>query len=219
MASAIAILVFFSFLSFPAVGQDEPVPDEFPESAGAAGEITGSDGIPGTMVLPEGIETQEAFMQPVEETQTLGPSVADYVRVLAGLLIVIGLIWGISLLLKKFVTVRGLAGSSNNLKVLTSLSLTPTRTLYMVRLGDRILLLGSGEGGLRTLAEITDPEEVSDLLREFEYKGNFDLNPFREHLKSSMDKDGGDAFDSDKDLNVRQRKLKGILDRLKDGEE
>jgi flagellar biogenesis protein FliO len=131
--------------------------------------------------------------------------------------VVVGTIWGISVLMKKFVTVRGLTSSSDNLKVLTSLSLTPTRTLYMVRLGDRILLIGAGENGLSTLAEISDPGEVSDFLREFEFKGNFDLNPFRERLKSAMDKEGDD-FPVGQDLESRQQKLKGILDKLKDSD-
>ncbi|MEX2288127.1 MAG: flagellar biosynthetic protein FliO [Planctomycetaceae bacterium] len=37
------------------------------------------------------------------------------------------------------------------------------QSLHLVRLGSRILLLGSSTGGLRTLAEITDPVDVDFL--------------------------------------------------------
>jgi flagellar biogenesis protein FliO len=164
--------------------------------------------------LPADIQTRENFIQSDTDTKTLGPTAADYVRVLVGMVVVVLVIWGLSLLVKRFVVVKGLTGSSESLKVLYSLSLTPGRTLYMVRLADRILLIGAGEGGLRTLAEISDPAEVSAVLKELEFKGNFDLNPFRERLKSLMN--AGDQDDvSDDDMESIQRRMKGTLDRLK----
>jgi flagellar biogenesis protein FliO len=137
--------------------------------------------------------------------------------VLVGLVVVIVVIWGLSVLLKRFVTVRGLASSSESLKVLYTLSLTPTRTLYLVRLADRVLLIGSGDGGgLRTLADISDPEEVSAILKDVEYKGNFEMNPFKKRLKTLI---GGDeeleSQELDKDLGARHRKIQGMMDRLK----
>ena len=66
----------------------------------------------------------------------------------------------------------------------------------------------------RTLAEITDPAEVSAVLRELEFKGNFDLNPFRERLKALVSA-GDQAEVSDDDMESMQRRMKGTLDRLK----
>jgi len=168
--------------------------------------------------LPADIQTMETFDGSAEESVNYGPTLADYLRVFIGLLVVIGVIWGISLLMKKFVTVQGLASSTESLKVITSLSLTPTRTLYMIRLGDRILLIGAGDGGLRTLAEIADPDEVATILRDIEFKGNFDLNPFRDRLQSRLGESDDDIEIGD-ELNVRQHKLKDVLDRLKSGDE
>ncbi|MCX6646346.1 MAG: flagellar biosynthetic protein FliO [bacterium] len=167
------------------------------------------------IVLPEDIPTRESFEPETDNNPAVGPTVGDYVRVFAGLIIVIVVIWGLSLLLKKFVTVRGLASSSESLKILSTLSLSPSRVLYLVRLGDRILLIGGGEGGLRTLADITNPEEVSQIMRELEFKGNFDLNPFKSRLDSIMGED--DKVPAvEEDFGSRQRKLQGMLDRLKD---
>jgi flagellar biogenesis protein FliO len=169
-------------------------------------------------ILPADLPTMEFYEQESDDGVTIGPTLADYLKVFAGLLVVIGVIWGISVLTKKLVTVQGLASSTESLKVITTLSLTPTRTLYMIRLGDRIILIGAGDGGLRTLAEIKDPDEVATILRDIEFKGNFDLNPFRDRLQSRLGESDEDIEIGD-DLNVRQHKLKDVLDRLKSGDE
>lgn len=161
--------------------------------------------------LPPDLPTRETFQNPDTEAKSFGPSAGDYLRVFFGLAVVLVVIWVLSILMKRFVTYRGLTGSVECLKVLYSLNLTPTRTIHLVRIVDRVLLIGSGEGGLRTLAEITDPEEVSAILKELEFKGNFDLNPFREKLKSLMGEEGETV-----DLETRQRKMKNALDRLKE---
>jgi flagellar biogenesis protein FliO len=49
------------------------------------------------------------------------------------------------------------------LDVLGRRALDPRQSIYLVRLGSRILVLGSTAGGLSTLAEISDPVEV-DLV-------------------------------------------------------
>jgi flagellar biogenesis protein FliO len=162
--------------------------------------------------IPPEVTTRESFESPASEGTVIGPTAADYTRVFVGLIFVIIVIWGLSVLLKRLVTVRGLASTTESLKVLYSLSLTPTRTLYLVRLGDRILLIGASEGGLRTLAELSEPEEVSAILQELEFKGNFDLNPFRQRLQSLV---SSEPMERDEDLDSRQRRLKASLDRLR----
>ncbi|MFH1676157.1 MAG: flagellar biosynthetic protein FliO [bacterium] len=163
--------------------------------------------------LPSDVLTRESFEKEAPEKKEVGLTAYESLRVLFSLALVVGLIWGLSVLLKRFITVKGLASSSESVKVLYSLSLTPTRTLYLVRLSNRILLIGAGEGGLRTLSEITDREEVSTILRELEFKGNFDLNPFKEKLAGLI---GSQETDSDKeDLESSRRRLEGALDRLK----
>jgi flagellar biogenesis protein FliO len=49
------------------------------------------------------------------------------------------------------------------LEVLGRRHLDARQTIHLVRLGSRILVLGSSPAGLRTLAEITDPVEVDSL--------------------------------------------------------
>lgn len=207
------IFLTAALFSFPVSAQPSPDEPENTEEV-TTSETPDSEIQPG-IVIPEDVPTRETFEPELENGPAIGPTAADYVRVFAGLVIVIVVIWALSLALKKFVTVRGLASTSESLKILHTVSLSPSRMLYLVRLGERILLIGGGEGGLRTLAEISDMEEVSQIMREIEYKGNFDLNPFKARLDGLMGEDDKSTY-ADEDLGVRQRKLQGMLDRLKD---
>lgn len=47
---------------------------------------------------------------------------------------------------------------------LGSTPLSPQQSIHLVRIGERILVLGSGSDGLRTLSEITDPSEQTHLI-------------------------------------------------------
>ena len=183
--------------------------------SGAGGEssvVSGNGGNETT--LPSDFPTRESFQPPSATPQALGPSVADYVRMIVGLVVVLLVIWGLSQLMKRFVVARGLASSTDSLKVLYTQSLSPSRTLYLVRFSDRILLIGAGEGGLRTLGEISDPEEVSAILKETEFKGDFEKAPFKEKLKNMMGDDGSE-YVPDNNLEKRQRRMKGTMEKLK----
>ncbi|MEX0776166.1 MAG: flagellar biosynthetic protein FliO [Phycisphaeraceae bacterium] len=49
-------------------------------------------------------------------------------------------------------------------EVLTRITIAPRNHILLVRLGNRILVLGDSPAGLRTLESIADPEEIADLL-------------------------------------------------------
>ncbi len=217
----LAVAFVFAICASRATAQFAASGDESPESGGTANTVApDQNATAGVVAEPVAAENElppgthrEDFIPPGGQSPAPGPSAADYLRTFIGLVVVIIIIWGISAVFRRFVTVRGLARSSESLKILYTLSLSPTRTLYLVRLADRILLIGAGEGGLRTLGEITEPDEVALILRDVEYKGNFDLNPFRDRLQSLMGEEKNNGIDED--LGARQRKLKGTLDKLK----
>lgn len=90
-------------------------------------------------------------------------------RTLASLALVLGLITGLAWLTK----VKGGMGitttADSRLRILESLTLGPGRTVYLVAVGSRVLLLGSDGHRLTTLSELQpdevgfDPSAVSDL--------------------------------------------------------
>lgn len=79
--------------------------------------------------------------------------------------LVVGLIYVTVWLLRAYVgrARPGAAGSSARIDVLEAAALAPGRSLYLVEVADRVLVVGATSGSLATLAEITDPEAIARL--------------------------------------------------------
>jgi flagellar biogenesis protein FliO len=103
------------------------------------------------------------------ETPSASPSLLDTLgRVLAALTLVIVLIvatvWGLKLIWdKKGLTLQGEDGKS--LRILSSVFIGPRKTIHLVEVGKRILVVGVGNEEIHPLDVITDPEEVEDLKK------------------------------------------------------
>lgn len=79
----------------------------------------------------------------------------------------LGLVIGLILLLRWGWTKMGgvaIARSSPVVEVLSRTSVAPRNHVLLVRVGGRILILSDSSSGLRTLANIDDPDEVANLL-------------------------------------------------------
>ena len=60
---------------------------------------------------------------------------------------------------------RGLThGQSSAVEVLSRVSVAPRNHVLLIRTGHRVLVVGDSSAGLRTLANIDDPDEVASLL-------------------------------------------------------
>jgi flagellar biogenesis protein FliO len=59
------------------------------------------------------------------------------------------------------------------MQVLARAGIDHRQQLLLVRLGERLLLVGSASGSLSTLSEITDAEEVDRLTRQARKRGGF----------------------------------------------
>ena len=81
--------------------------------------------------------------------------------------LVVGLIYLTMWVLRTYVG-RGRSGaarSSARLDVLEAAALAPGRSLYLIDVADRVLVVGATSGSLATLAEITDPAAIEGLRR------------------------------------------------------
>jgi flagellar biogenesis protein FliO len=56
------------------------------------------------------------------------------------------------------------AGASRSVEVLSRTAVAPKNHVLLLRVGQRVLVVGDSSNGLNTLAEVDDPEEVADLL-------------------------------------------------------
>ncbi len=79
----------------------------------------------------------------------------------------LGLVIGLILLLRwAWGKIHGATriGQSPVVEVLSRTAVAPKNHVILLRVGDRILICGDAPGGLRTLAEVDDPEQVAGLL-------------------------------------------------------
>ena len=89
-----------------------------------------------------------------------------WLRTAGALALVIGLIFLARFAFRRFAPSVGKHAAGGKIEVLARTNLSARQQLCLVRLGRRLLLVGSGPEGMRTLAEISDPAEVADLLGE-----------------------------------------------------
>jgi len=100
-----------------------------------------------------------------------------WIRTLAALAVVIALIFVARLILRRFGGRARPGPRGNVLEVLARTSTSTRHQLLVVRMGERIVLVGQGPSGMTALSEITEPDEISRLLSA---AGKGDPRPQRE---------------------------------------
>jgi flagellar protein FliO/FliZ len=80
------------------------------------------------------------------------------VRMIVGLAVVIGVIYGLHWILKFVKTGRDQRSTGGGLDVLSTLQLGPGRALYLVRAGAEIVLVGTGEHGVTPVRVYSEDE-------------------------------------------------------------
>jgi len=79
-------------------------------------------------------------------------------------------------------------GGGRPLEVLSALSLGPRRQAVLLRAGGRVLLVGLGEGGPRTLGRFS-PAEAEQLIAQ----AQGGARPFRARMVEALGEDGDDG--------------------------
>jgi flagellar biogenesis protein FliO len=99
----------------------------------------------------------------------LDPRQNEMLRVIIALAVVIGLLLAVRVMLRKGVGIGGVAGRpSGVLQILARFPIARGQSLVVLQLGRRIVLLHQSSAGMRTLSEVTDPDEVANLLGRME---------------------------------------------------
>lgn len=104
-----------------------------------------------------------------DESRLVGGGAGDdksdgWLRTLGALAVVAVLIFAARWFLRRW-SAAGPAGLAGPMEVLARASVAPRQQLLLVRLGQRLVLIGAGGGAMSTLAEVTDPAEVNELMQ------------------------------------------------------
>jgi flagellar protein FliO/FliZ len=84
----------------------------------------------------------------------------SFFRMLFGLLVVVGVIYGVYWVLKKVKQGKEERASGSGLSTIATLPLGPNRSLHMVRAGGEVVILGVGEGGVTPIRSYTEEEAL-----------------------------------------------------------
>jgi flagellar protein FliO/FliZ len=89
------------------------------------------------------------------------------VRTIVGLAVVIGVIYGLTWVLKQLKASKGESAAGTGLETLGTLPLGVNHALHLVRAGDEIVLVGTGEQGVTPIRTYTEAEaRALGLLQE-----------------------------------------------------
>lgn len=98
------------------------------------------------------------------------PASDDWPKIIGGLALVAGLIFLARHLLRRAGGATALGGRGGIVEVLHRTTLSMKHQLLVVKFGRRLLLMQSSPQGLRTLSELSDPDEIAEMLTAIERK-------------------------------------------------
>jgi flagellar protein FliO/FliZ len=103
-----------------------------------------------------------------EETTKVGASGGSIVRTIVGLAVVIGVIYGLTWVLKQVKSNKTASTAGTGLETVATLALGQNRSLHLVRAGDELVLVGAGEHGVTPIRTYTEAEARALGLLEAE---------------------------------------------------
>jgi flagellar protein FliO/FliZ len=101
------------------------------------------------------LESAEGGGQAAEQVGASGGSI---VRTIVGLAVVIGVIYGLTWVLKQVKSSKAASATGAGLGTVATLPLSTNHSLHLVRAGDELVLVGAGEHGVTMIRTYTEAE-------------------------------------------------------------
>jgi flagellar protein FliO/FliZ len=95
-----------------------------------------------------------------QQAATPGSGGGGFFRMLFGLLVVVGVIYGVYWILKQVKKSKEESASGRGLSTIATLPLGANRSLHMVRAGGEVVILGVGESGVTPIRTYTEEEAL-----------------------------------------------------------
>jgi len=143
-------------------------------------------------LLPLGRSAGEVVMK---SEGTKMPSLGGgwMLNTMAALGVVIGLILGLRWLAKRSGAVGSTVATSAAVEVLSRTTIAPRNHIVLLRVGPRVLVVNDSGQGMRTLANIDDPDEVAELLQSVQVQRKDSASRSFSGMMSRMSGSGNEA--------------------------
>lgn len=131
-------------------------------ASAATAAVTALLCLPLSAIAADGEDTPLALESTgAKAAESSGGAGAGLLRTIVGLVVVIGVIYGVTWILKSVRKAREAQTSGTVLDSLATLPLGPNRSLHLVRAGDVVVLLGVGENGVTPIRTYHEEEARS----------------------------------------------------------
>ena len=98
----------------------------------------------------------------------------DIVKALLPLVVIVGLLYGVLLFIKKYgVSLKGNKAGSVSINVLSSQMIMPKKFISVVKVEDKLLVLGVSENSITLLKELENTDELENPYLTAESKNSF----------------------------------------------
>ena len=98
----------------------------------------------------------------------------DIVKALLPLVVIVGLLYGVLLFIKKYgVSLKGNKAGSVSINVLSSQMIMPKKFISVVKVEDKLLVLGVSENSITLLKELENTDELENPYLPAESKNSF----------------------------------------------
>jgi flagellar protein FliO/FliZ len=114
--------------------------------------------LPATVLAADGEGTRLNLDQAAPKAAEHASGAGTLVRTIVGLAVVIGVIYGVTWVLRQVKASREDTATGNGLAPIASLPLGPNRALHLVRAGAEVVLVGAGEQGVVPIRTYTEQE-------------------------------------------------------------
>lgn len=167
------------FAATTALAQQQATPFTNPAPGAITDAPSGTAGdMPPTLVNPAADIRQPIPLppptEPTRDNKAPAATEAPTYTVISALAIVLGLFAGFVWVSRKSNSRSDNALQSEVFEVLGSSQLDPRNQVKLLKCGPRVLLVGITQNGMQTLAEFSDPQEISELIsRAGGAKGSF----------------------------------------------
>ena len=138
----------------------------------------------------------------------------DAMRVTGALAAVIGLILVLRWCVRRLAP-GGVGGSSRAVQILARCHVSHRQQILIVQAGRRLIVVGESAAGLKTLSEITDPDEVAVVLAQCGARVDAGINAVTSAQPRPAPQDARPARDDELELSFARQQLNGLAEKVR----